>query len=71
MPRNYLIYFEDILNAIEKIEKTPESILEEVLDFMIYLKTKKMDILEISLMSESSLKKDWLTFEEDNAWADL
>jgi len=38
---------------------------------MIYLKTKKMDILEISLMSESSLKKDWLTFEEDNAWADL
>ena len=28
-------------------------------------------ILEISLMSESSLKKDWLTFEEDNAWADL
>ena len=28
-------------------------------------------ILEISLMSESSLKKDWLTIEEDNAWADL
>ena len=28
-------------------------------------------ILEISLMSDSSLKKDWLTFEEDNAWADL
>lgn len=28
-------------------------------------------ILEISLMSESSLKKDWLTIEEDSAWADL
>jgi len=28
-------------------------------------------ILEISLMSEFSLKKDWLTFEEDNAWVDL
>lgn len=56
---------------IKEIEKTPEPILEEVLDFMIYLKTKKMDILEISLMSESSLKKDWLTVEEDNAWADL
>jgi len=56
---------------IKEIEKTPEPILEEVLDFMIYLKTKKMDILEISLMSESSLKKDWLTAEEDNAWADL
>lgn len=56
---------------IKEIEKTPEPILEEVLDFMIYLKTKKMDILEISLMSESSLKKDWLTVEADNARADL
>lgn len=56
---------------IKEIDKTPEPILEEVLDFMIYLKTKKIDILEVSLMSESSLKKDWLTSEEDNAWADL
>ena len=29
------------------------------------------NILEITLMSESSLKKDWLTVEEDTAWADL
>jgi len=31
----------------------------------------RKDILEISLMSEPSLKKDWLTVEEDNAWVDL
>jgi hypothetical protein len=55
-----------------EIEQVPEPLLEEVLDFVRFLKTKRNpEKLEISLLSESSLKKDWLKPEEDEAWRDL
>jgi hypothetical protein len=55
-----------------EIEQVPEPLLEEVLDFVRFLKTKRdPEKLEISLLSESSLKKDWLKPEEDEAWRDL
>jgi hypothetical protein len=57
-----------ILNEIEKI---PEPLLEEVLDFIRFLKTKKPEGVETAIASESSLRKDWLRPEEDEAWADL
>jgi hypothetical protein len=58
---------------IEEIEQTPDEILSEVLDFLLFIKTKKLqrEKLEITLMSESVLAKDWLTAEEDEAWKDL
>jgi hypothetical protein len=58
---------------IEEIEQTPDEILSEVLDFLLFIKTKKLqrEKLEITLMSESALAKDWLTAEEDEAWKDL
>jgi hypothetical protein len=56
----------------KEIEHVPEPLLEEVLDFVRFLKSKRMqEKLEITLVSESSLKKDWLRPEEDEAWEHL
>jgi len=57
--------------VIKEIEKTPEPILEEVFDFIVFLKNKSNIISETAILSESSLKKDWLKPEEDDAWAYL
>lgn len=57
---------------VKEIEQVPEPLLEEVLDFVRFLKTKGVrEKLEITLLSEPSLKKDWLGLEEDEAWQDL
>jgi hypothetical protein len=58
-----------ILNEIEKV---PEPLLDEVLDFVHFLKTKTIkERLDIAIASESSLKKDWMKLEEDEAWQGL
>jgi hypothetical protein len=59
---------------IQEIEYIPEPILNEVLDFIQFLKHKHLlsqETLETALLSESSLQKDWLTPEEDEAWQHL
>lgn len=57
---------------IDEIEQVPESFLDEVLDFVHFLKTKiNREKLNIAIASESSLKKDWLKPEEDEAWQNL
>lgn len=57
---------------LQEIEQVPEPILEEVLDFLRYLKTKKiLQRQEATLLSEPSLAKDWLRPEEEEAWRDL
>ncbi len=57
---------------LSEIEQVPEPFLDELLDFVQFLKTKtakeKMDTL---IASESSLRKDWLRPEEDEAWQSL
>ncbi len=56
----------------KEIEEVPETILNEVLDFIRYLKTKAVyEHMETLVTSESSLKKDWLLPEEDSAWQNL
>jgi hypothetical protein len=57
---------------LTEIEKAPEPLLDEVLDFLRFLTTTahKEGRLD-ALASESSLKKDWLRPEEDEAWQDL
>lgn len=57
----------------QELEKLPEPLLQEILDFVQFLQTKyqKDKTLEITIMSESSLQKDWLRPEEDTAWQDL
>jgi hypothetical protein len=54
---------------IREIEEAPDSLLDEILDFIRFLKAEKM--METAIMSEFSLKKDWLRPEEDEAWQDL
>jgi len=57
---------------LNEIEHFPEPLLNEVLDFMYFLKTKSIqERLEATVISESSLKKDWLNPEEDKAWQNL
>jgi hypothetical protein len=57
---------------INEIEEAPEPLLAEVLDFVLFLKAKTaQEKLGMVMMSESSLSKDWLQPEEDEAWQDL
>jgi len=57
---------------IQEIETVPESLLDEVMDFIQFIKAKSMrEGIYTAIASESSLKKDWLCAEEDNAWDDL
>lgn len=57
---------------ISEIEQVPESFLDELLDFIHFLKTKVIkEKLNTAIASESSLKKDWLRPEEDEAWQSL
>jgi hypothetical protein len=56
----------------KEIEVIPEPYLEEVLDFIHFLKEKvSKKRMETELLSESVLAKDWLSPEEDEAWKDL
>jgi hypothetical protein len=57
---------------INEIKEVPEPLLGEVLDFVHFLKEKTVrEKLDIAMMSESSLSKDWLKPEEDEAWQNL
>ena len=57
---------------LKEIEQMPDTLLEEILDFIKFLKMKAaQEKLETAIQSESSLKKDWLLPEEDEAWQDL
>ena len=58
---------------VKEIETLPQNLLEEVYDFVGYLKIKKLEkhIRDITLASEYSLAKDWLKPEEDEAWQNL
>jgi hypothetical protein len=59
-------------SLLSEIEEIPEPFLDEVLDFVQFLKTKaRKERLSIAIASESSLKKDWLRPEEDEAWQSL
>jgi hypothetical protein len=57
---------------MNEIEQIPEPFLEEVLDFVQFLKAKiTKERLGTAIASESSLRKDWLKPQEDEAWQSL
>lgn len=57
---------------ISELNNLPEDLIEEILDYISFLKRKSLkEKTELTLMSESSLRKDWLKSEEDKAWQDL
>lgn len=59
-------------NLLDEIEGLPDSSLDEVLDFVRFMKFKlKAASLDTALVSESTLKKDWERPEEDQAWSNL
>ena len=56
----------------KELDQVPEDVLEEVIDFVRFLKAKAVkERLGTALASESSLKKDWLSPEDDVAWQHL
>ena len=56
----------------KEIEALPEEFTEEIYDFVNSLKRKHAkESAESVLLSESSLRKDWLSAEEDEAWRTL
>ena len=59
-------------SLLREIDGVPDSVLDEVTDFVHFLKARIVrDGMATSVASESSLKKDWLRPEEDEAWQDL
>ena len=57
---------------ISEIEDLPSEKLYEILDFIKFIKHKyHRNILETLIASENTLKKDWMTSEEQEAWKDL
>ncbi|MCL4369618.1 MAG: DUF2281 domain-containing protein [Chloroflexi bacterium] len=47
-------------------------LLEEVLDFIRFLKMKAaQERMATAILSECALEKDWLRSEEGEAWRDL
>ena len=60
----------DIL--LEELRDCPDPVLDEVVDFVRFLKSKTGHAsLETALLSQSALQKDWLRPEEEEAWRDL
>ena len=66
----YMNFKEEI---IKELDNTPDFLLEEVINFIQFLKYKHLSQKnsQTALLSESSLQKDWLTSEEDKAWQHL
>jgi len=57
---------------VKEIEELPDDKLQEVIEFVQFLKSKQRDVeMGITLVSEPSLARDWNKSEEDEAWSDL
>ena len=56
----------------KEIDNLPEEFTEEIYDFVNFLKRKHTkESMETALLTESSLRKDWLSAKEDEVWQDL
>ena len=55
----------------DELRRLPEQDLDKLLAFMRSLKESHAEQAVPTLAAESSLAKDWLTAEEDAAWANL
>jgi hypothetical protein len=57
---------------LRELDTLPSCYMDEVLDFVAYLKQKHMNsIPETALLSEAALSRDWDSPDEDDAWAGL
>ncbi len=58
----------------EKLNKIPDEFIADILDYLNDLESKqKPTVADMSsmLLSEHSLAKEWLSKEEEEAWAHL
>lgn len=55
----------------EEIGRLSESDLDKLLEFLRTMAQEHADAAMPALAAESALAKDWLTPEEDAAWANL
>ena len=59
-------------SLLKEMDRVPDSVLDEVADFIRFLRARvARDSMATAVASESSLRKDWLRPEEDEAWQDL
>jgi hypothetical protein len=56
---------------VRELDRVPEPDLEKLLVFLRALRETHVDGRMPAFAAESSLRKDWLTQEEDAAWASL
>ncbi|MFA5779652.1 MAG: DUF2281 domain-containing protein [Elusimicrobiota bacterium] len=58
---------------LSEINRIPEPLIDEALDFIRFLKSKikNKKQKDTAILSITSLKKDWLKSEEDKAWENL
>ena len=54
-----------------ELDRLPEQDLDRLMAFLRLLKEARADAALPMLAAESALAKDWLTPEEDAAWANL
>ena len=54
-----------------EIDKIPEEYCKEILNFIKLLEQQEKRSNETAILSESSLRKDWLNSKEDEVWKDL
>ena len=56
---------------VQALDRLPEQDLDKLLGFLHSLKGTHVEDTVPALAAESALAKDWLTPEEDAAWASL
>jgi hypothetical protein len=56
---------------VRELESVREEDFDALLGFVHSLKLRNAEAAVPALLAESSLMKDWLSPEEDAAWADL
>jgi hypothetical protein len=63
------------LKLIEEIQSAPETVQQQVLDFLVFLKAKQTDrndgAEDLFPLAQTAWGPDWDTPEEDEAWRDL
>ena len=57
--------------VLAELDAMSEPLVAEVLDFCLFLKTRRRSVTDEALLSEAVLARDWLTPEEDEAWSTL
>ena len=55
----------------QELERLPENDLDILWAYLRSLKEAHAEVAASMLVAESALAKDWLTHEEDEAWANL